>query len=559
MRSCSSETRREEFKWAQGNSMQRVLVIDNSDVDRRLVRRLIGTRFEVSEAANGEQGMALYRAQLPNCVLLDHRMPDIDGLELLDALNKEHATVVLMTGQGDEQIALDAMRRGAQDYLKKSTLNEAMLERVIRYAIERDRLNQELSRSLADLQESEQQFTDLATHIDHGLWIWSADSDRCIYQNPASDRIYGRTLEQMNAINWSDVIHPDDREAEIQRAEESKANKTEYESCIRIIHPDGELRHIESCCYPLLDENGDIDRVIGVCRDVTSRMRLEKDLRLAQKLEAVGQLAAGVAHEINTPCQYVSDNLAFLADAIDDLAPVLRAYCNVLSLAEEADINDAELQRLRKIAVDADLDYLLDELPTSLQQSRDGLEQITKIVRAMKNFSHPGDEMEAADINSAIESTATVARNEWKYVADLELDLDQDLPRIICVPSAINQVILNLIVNAAHAIGDAVHDQDGEKGTIAISTSIDGDHAIIVIADTGCGMPTEIRDRVFDPFFTTKEVGKGTGQGLAIAHSVVTERHNGSISVDSEPGQGTSFVLRLPINGEGGEQTEHAA
>ena len=537
--------------------MQRVLVIDNNDVDRQLVRRLIGTQFEVLEATNGEQGMALYRAQSPCCVLLDHRLPDIDGLELLDALDKERATVVLLTGQGDEEIALDAVRRGAQDYLKKDTLNEVMLERVIRYATERDHLKQELRQSLIDLEESERQFTDLATHIDHGLWIWSADSNDCIYQNPASDRIYGRTLEQMNAIHWSDIIHPDDREAEIGRAEKSKATKTEYESCIRIVHPDGELRHIESTCSPLLDENGEVIRVIGVCRDVTSRTRLEEELRLAQKLEAVGQLAAGVAHEINTPCQYVSDNIAFLVDAFDNLAPVLRGYSDSLTLIEKAGIDDAELQRLRKIAEDADLEYLLEEVPASLQESRNGLDQVTKIVRAMKTFSHPGDEMEAADINNAIASTATVARNEWKYVADMEFDLDQALPSVVCVPSAINQVILNLIVNAAHAIGDVVRDQDGKKGKITINTSIDGNYAVIVIADTGCGMSKEIRDRIFDPFFTTKEVGKGTGQGLSIAHSVITERHNGSISVDTEPGEGTSFVLRLPLDGQG-EETEEA-
>lgn len=539
--------------------LQRVLVIDNNDVDRQLVRRLIGTQFELLEATNGEQGMALYRAESPNCVLLDHRLPDIDGMEFLDALVKEHATVVLLTRQGDEEVSLDAVRRGAQDYLKKNTLNEVMLKRVVRYAIERDRLNQELCQSLFDLKKSEQQFAELAAHIDHGLWIWSADSGQCIYQNPASDRIYGRNLAQMNAICWSDVIHPDDREAEIRRAEESKASKTEYDSCIRIVHPDGELRHIESSCYPLLDENGEIARIIGVCRDVTSRTRLEEELRLAQKLEAVGQLAAGVAHEINTPCQYVSDNIGFLADAFESLAPVLRGYCDVLTLAEKADKDDTDLQRLRKLAVDADLDYLLDEVPTSIKESRNGLDQISKIVRAMKTFSHPGDEMEAADLNNAISSTVTVARNEWKYVADMELGLDQDLPSVICIPSAINQVILNLIVNAAHAIGDVVGDQDGRKGKITINTSIDGDHAVMVISDNGCGMTREISDRIFDPFFTTKEVGKGTGQGLSIAHAVVTERHNGSISVESEPGEGTTFVLRLPLDGQGGGRREHAA
>ncbi len=195
--------------------MQRVLLIDNIDVDRRRIEQLLHTHFDVLEATTGQQGLAMYRAALPDCVFLGHRLPDIDGLKLLDVLVRERATVVLLTGPGVEDIALDAMRRGAQDCLSKTVLNEAMLERIVRYAIERKRLDQELSQSLLDLRESEKNFADLATRIDHGLWIWSADSSKCIYQNPAADRIYGRTLEQMNAIEWSDVIHPDDREAEI--------------------------------------------------------------------------------------------------------------------------------------------------------------------------------------------------------------------------------------------------------------------------------------------------------------------------------------------------------
>lgn len=177
----------------------------------------------------------------------------------------------------------------------------------------------------------------------------------------------------------------------------------------------------------------------------------------------------------------------------------------------------------------------------------------------MKDFSHPGDEMESVDVNAAIESTVTVARNEWKYVAELELKLDPDLPRVVCVPSAINQVILNLVVNAAHAIGDKIRDQRDEKGRIRISTGVRGNQVRIEVSDTGCGMPKHVRDRAFDPFFTTKEVGKGTGQGLAIAHSVITERHSGTIKVSSEPDQGTTFTIRLPIEGQEASHEGQAA
>ena len=537
----------------------RVLVIDSDDVDRRLIRRMIGDRFEVLEASDGHEGLALHRAQSPACVLLDQGLSDSSGTSVFDALVQEGATVVLLTNSGDAEYALNAVRRGAQDYLDKNSLNEVMLERVIRYATERGRLKHELHRSISDLKESELKFSEMAEHIDHGIWVWSMDVDRCTYQNPACERIYGRTLREWNDVDWYEVIHPDDRDAEIDRDSRCAESKTEYESCFRIIRPDDQIRHVEQSAYPLLDENGDLIRIIGVCRDITERIQLEEELRLAHKLEAVGQLAAGVAHEINTPSQYVSDNIAFISTSFNELTSVLLAYGELIDWARNSGMSDADVDRYSEMAAKVDLDFLLEEMPVALQQSRDGLEQIKKIVRAMKDFSHPGDDMEAVDVNHAIESTATVARNEWKYVAELELNLDPDLPRVICVPSALNQVILNLIVNSAHAIGDVVRDRNGEKGQIRIRTEVRGSDALIEVADTGCGIPRDICDRIFDPFFTTKEVGKGTGQGLAIAHSVITERHNGSINVSSEPGHGTTFTIELPIDGERAQHEGQAA
>jgi signal transduction histidine kinase len=192
-------------------------------------------------------------------------------------------------------------------------------------------------------------------------------------------------------------------------------------------------------------------------------------------------------------------------------------------------------------------------MPAALDQSRHGIDQIKRIVLAMKDFSHPGDTKEHANINRGIESTVTVARNEWKYVADVELDLDEHLPAVPCIPSTINQAVLNIVVNAAHAIADVV--EEGQKGKITIRTRATETDAVIEIEDTGGGIPDHIRERIFDPFFTTKEVGKGTGQGLAIAYSVIRERHAGSISVDSAPGRGTCFTITVPLV----ESTEEVA
>jgi signal transduction histidine kinase len=198
---------------------------------------------------------------------------------------------------------------------------------------------------------------------------------------------------------------------------------------------------------------------------------------------------------------------------------------------------------------EADLAYLEDEIPNAVQQTLNGVERVSTIVRSMKEFSHPGvDEKTPVDINKALESTITVARNEWKYVAEMETDLDPSLPLVPCLPGELNQVFLNVLINAAHAIGDVMGDGAKRKGTILVSTRVEDSSVEVRIRDTGCGIPEHIRSRVFDPFFTTKAVGKGTGQGLAIAYSVVVEKHGGSITFESEKGRGTTFVIRIPLN-----------
>jgi signal transduction histidine kinase len=203
-----------------------------------------------------------------------------------------------------------------------------------------------------------------------------------------------------------------------------------------------------------------------------------------------------------------------------------------------------------------DVEYLMEEVPKAIQQSLDGIERVAGIVQAMKEFSHPGtEEKTAIDLNRAIQSTITVARNEWKYVAEVVTEFDSCLPMARCLPGEFNQVILNLIINAAQAIAETAQEGDAARGTITISTRRDGEWAEIRIGDTGTGIPEAIRSRVFDPFFTTKEVGKGTGQGLAIAHSIVVDKHQGTITFDTETGKGTTFIIRLPLHPEYSERT----
>lgn len=285
---------------------------------------------------------------------------------------------------------------------------------------------------------------------------------------------------------------------------------------------------------------------ILLATDISQRRIMEGQLRQSQKLESIGQLAAGIAHEINTPTQFIGGNIRFVRDSFEALASFIRA---AQALTEGDRVPEAaELDTLRRAAKAADLDYLLGELPKALEESLEGVERVARIVHAMKEFSHPGTaEMVMVNLNRAVESTVTVARNEWKYVADVELRLDPALPVVPCHPGDINQVVLNLVVNAAHAIADTDRVRKGGKGYIEISTRTDGRWVEIRVADTGVGIPEGIRQRIFDPFFTTKEVGKGTGQGLFVCHKVVTEKHGGVITFESEVGVGTTFAVRLPL------------
>ncbi|MFT3743040.1 MAG: ATP-binding protein [Pyrinomonadaceae bacterium] len=318
----------------------------------------------------------------------------------------------------------------------------------------------------------------------------------------------------------------------------------------KVLDADGNIHWLQSVKRPLMGTSG-VEYILGIATDLTERKNLEHQLRQAQKLESIGQLAAGIAHEINTPTQYVGDNVKFLRDSFDE-------YSSVLKLATDV-INDAappEIDRFISAVQKADIEYLNDEVPRALAQALDGVGRISKIVQSMKDFAHPGsNDFHATDLNKAIESTITVASNEWKYVAVVVTDYDRDLPLVPCLASEFNQVILNMIVNAAHAIADVVTNDSGTKGTITIRTRNKGDHAEISVTDTGTGMTDETIKKIFDPFFTTKEVGKGTGQGLAISHRVIVEKHKGSIDVNSEIGRGTTFTIALPLTIE--EPTFH--
>jgi signal transduction histidine kinase len=295
-------------------------------------------------------------------------------------------------------------------------------------------------------------------------------------------------------------------------------------------------------------------RSASSAKDIPNRESLrpveyDEKAQHAQQMQAIGQLASGISHEINTPTQYIGDNVTFLRESFGGLTRLLDAYENLRDKSINGGVDEAMLRRIADLRSEIDIQFLVDEIPSAIDRTLEGNRRVAEVVRSMKEFAHPSaKEMSPTDINHSVKGAAALSRNEWKYIAELVLKLDRTIPRIPCITGAINQVLLNLIVNAAHAIQEVVGDGATDKGTITIATKRLGDWAEIRVSDTGTGITEADRTRIYDPFFTTKGIGQGTGQGLALSHSVVVKTHGGQLDLETEVGKGTTFILRLPLD-----------
>ncbi|MFH0974476.1 MAG: ATP-binding protein [Spirochaetota bacterium] len=277
--------------------------------------------------------------------------------------------------------------------------------------------------------------------------------------------------------------------------------------------------------------------------------KLEKQLQQSRTLESIGTLASGIAHEINTPMQYIQDNTMFFSEGVINLFEIINVYSEIVAQYCNDETMSIAREKINKALGNTDIEYLRKEIPSAISQSLDGIGRVKNIINAMKYFSHAdSDEMQKGDINKAIENTVMVSKNRWKYVAEIKTDLDPSIPEIKCFMGRINQVIMNLILNAADAISEVVKDNPDKKGLIQISSKKENNSIVITIRDTGCGIADNNKDRIFDPFFTTKDVGKGTGQGLSIVYDIIVNQHKGSIDVESAAGKGSAFTIRLPTN-----------
>ncbi|HBF43741.1 MAG TPA: hypothetical protein DDW42_08985 [Desulfobacteraceae bacterium] len=458
-------------------------------------------------------------------------------------------------------------------------------------AILQDNINQlnitreEAESARAKLESSEERYKNMiatASKVGMGIALFQDDGKETglvKYVNKGMADLFGYTKEKLLQMNIKDIMSNDSYEKLIKSYPGESLQKGFLSSIdIRGVKKGGEKFPLQFCQGTTEFEG----RQTSVCfaSDITEKIEAEKKLKeysqnlerlvddrtgklkqtilnlkttqaeliQSEKLAAIGQLAAGIAHEINTPTQYVGDNTRFIQDSFPDILKLIQKFRHLLADSKAGPLSAELISETEQAWQECDMKFLAEEIPQAIGQSLEGLSRITKIVQAMKEFAHPGiEEKIPIDINAAIESTITVARNEWKYIAEMETDLNTGLPEVLCLPGDFNQVILNLIVNAVHTIKDVNGDGSHGKGMIRVATRLDGDHVEIQVQDTGAGIPEEIQSRIFDPFFTTKEVGIGTGQGLAISRSVIVEKHGGTITFKTNPDKGTTFIVRLPI------------
>jgi signal transduction histidine kinase len=408
----------------------------------------------------------------------------------------------------------------------------------------------ELNRLYTETELLLSSITSVLIHLDRTGIItrWNAAAES-VFGLPAVD-IIGRSCRN---LPWLDAGIPAQLE---QLARQGGAARLPH---VLVTGSEHKKRVLDLSVNPICD-GGQCSGLLVLGDDRTEQEQLEASLRQAQKLESIGSLAAGIAHEINTPMQFINDNMAYLGGCANSILEVVDEYRRIL---ETADPNISWQEIAAEVArtiEEKDFDSMQQEVPSAIQESIEGIERVIHIVKAMKEFSHPGQETKCGvDLNQSIRSTVTITKSRWKFLADVKLDLDPDLPTLVCFPGEINQVLVNLIVNAADAIADRFGDSGPIQGAITVRTLRDQECFVVEVEDNGCGVPMQIRDRIFDPFFTTKDVGKGTGQGLSVCYSIVVNKHQGTLEVESTQWVGSVFRITLPPSAEGESFIEPAA
>jgi PAS domain S-box-containing protein len=534
-----------------------ILIVDDSKTMALHLKAMLSqTGYDLYTAGTGKEAVNIAKQEYPHLILLDIMLPDMSGYEVCQKLKEDEETrdipVVFVTGYTDVEERIKGLQLGAVDYITKPIERKILLTKAQTFVqlCSDSRSLKKMHARLLDSHTELKQFSQALDNASDSVVLTDREGNITYYNNSFEQLAGISPLSSFEMRIQSYFQEPAKINQASIRAQEGFSTTTET----FLIKQNKTRVPINAKCSAILDQEGNSNGLLFLITDLTARKKaeverkkLETELLHSQKLESVGQLASGIAHEINTPVQFIGDNIRFLQDSMKDLLDLQEKQKSLLEVATQSNIGTSITEAIEKALERADIEYLQEELPRAITQSLEGIERVAAIVRAMKEFAHPGTTEKApANLNEAIVTTVTVARNKWKYVAELETDLDDNLPAVPCLVGEFNQVILNLIVNASDAISDRVGESGG-MGKITISTHTTPHCAMIKIEDTGGGIPENIQDKIFDPFFTTKEVGRGSGQGLAIARNVIVNKHQGEFGFETEPGKGTTFIIRLPF------------
>ncbi|SHO52915.1 Histidine kinase-, DNA gyrase B-, and HSP90-like ATPase [Desulfopila aestuarii DSM 18488] len=521
-----------------------ILIVDDEPAIRGLLKSiLIEAGYSVHDVDCVAEAKKILTSHNFDLIATDLNMPGESGLDLIEHLHRQQLdiAVVMVTIMDNPIEASKILEAGIYGYIVKPFSRNLVLI-TIANALRRHQLEMQNKASRQNLQTK---LTTITENVHVGLLLLDTEL-KVIEANTKVGSWFG-TIPQDGFFLDNNCLHSEIDSPCSVSIHKVLTEGTPLQYKARYETANGQ-RDFQLSILPAIGDSLASSSAVLMLEDQTEHLTMEREFRQAQKLEAIGQLAAGIAHEINTPVQYIGDNIRFISDGLKDLEKFFEGLQNLQeTCGKSAEMTECS-QRMTALADEADLDYLREELPQTIAQSMEGVARITSIIKAMKEFSHPGtSEKVATDINHCLESTITVSRNEWKYVADLETELASDLPPVPCLTGELNQVFLNLIINAAHAINARVQQGHYSKGTIRVTTRPAEEGVEILIGDNGGGIPAEIQHRIFDPFFTTKGVGKGTGQGLSIARNIVIEKHGGKLSFNTSAGEGTTFAIFLPL------------
>jgi two-component system NtrC family sensor kinase len=535
----------------------KVLVVDDDDAVNTMISDVLSRHgYQTDTAEAGEQALAKYQSGAYDVVVSDIKMPGMDGTELLREIRAmdQDTAVILVTGYADLRSARDAVKSGAFDYvLKPFNLTEFVREvddaaaETRRHREQRERREQlevlveertqDLEFHSSVLRLEQERFHGILKSANFGLLVLNGDDDSIILVNEQAKRylkLHGEPLSEFFGQRPEQLFAAQISERIVKLVEGVKATGKVCR-LPAFTTDDGVILEMQS--YPVTSKET-LRATVVVVNDITERTKLEEQLLVSSKLAGIGELAAGIAHEINNPIGFVASNTRTLRRYVSDLVELVGQYHKLKDVLTAGEAANELIGRIEALEHKLDVDYLLDDMESLVAENRDGLDRVVQILRDLKAFSRADEDAPGpVNLNEVIDEALTLARNEIKYKAEVRTELGE-LPPIPGHPGQLSQVFINMLVNAAHAIE--------QKGTITITTRADGDRIVATVSDTGCGMTPEVQRRIFDPFFTTKDRGKGTGLGLSIALEIV-QNHGGTIDVESTPGQGTTFTLTFPV------------